>query len=144
MYIMLGDDIDVEDFLNSASFENTRVSLALPKFRIEYSLGLTDILKALGMVDAFDAGKANLGKIMDLEKLGENLFVSDVLQKTYIDVDEKGTEAAAVTAILVKTTGALINQPDPIEFTADKPFYFAIRDNTSGELLFVGRFESGN
>ncbi len=143
MYIMLGDDVNVEEFLNSATFENKRVALAIPKFRIEYSVGLTDILKALGMMDAFDAGKANLGKMMDLEKLSGNLFVSDVLQKTYIDVDEKGTEAAAVTAILAKCTSVMISQPDPIVFTADRPFYFAIRDNTSGDILFAGRYETG-
>ncbi len=143
MYIMLGEDVNVEEFLNNSSFESTRVALAIPKFEFEYSVGLTDILKALGITHAFDEVKADLGKMIDINKLNGNLFVSDVLQKTYIGVDEKGTEAAAVTAIIANLTSAPINLPEPIEFTADKPFYFAIRDNTSGELLFVGRYETG-
>ncbi len=143
MYIMLGEDVNVEEFLNNSSFESTRVALAIPKFEFEYSVGLTDILKALGITHAFDEVKADLGKMININKLNGNLFVSDVLQKTYIGVDEKGTEAAAVTAIIANLTSAPINLPDPIEFTADKPFYFAIRDNTSGELLFVGRYETG-
>lgn len=142
MYIMLGDDVNVEEFLNNSSFESTRVALSIPKFEFEYSVGLVDILKALGMIDAFDEVKADLGNMIDIDKSSGNLFVSDVLQKTYIGVDENGTEAAAVTAIIANLTSAPIKLPDPIEFTADKPFYFAIRDNTSGELLFVGRYET--
>lgn len=150
MYIMLADELNVEAFLNeamsetadTATFSSKRVSLSIPKFKLEYSLGLNEILMALGMVDAYDVTKADFSKMIDLSTLNDNLIVSDVLQKTYIGIDEVGTEAAAVTAI-VMAEGSAIEVTPPIEFKADKPFYFAIRDNTSGELLFVGRYETG-
>ena len=146
MYIMLCDDpeaeLNVDAFLREQTpFSSSYVQLKLPKFEMEYSVSLVDTLKALGMTAAFDSEKADLGAMIDLSKPANNLFVSDVLQKTYIQVDEEGTEAAAVTAIAV-TEAACIVRDEPIEFTADKPFYFAIRDNTSGELLFVGRYET--
>ena len=146
MYVMLCDDpaatLDVDAFLTkNAPFARERVHVKLPKFEMEYSLSLRDILIALGMVDAFDGERADLGAMMDLGALDGNLYVSDALQKTYVKLDENGTEAAAVTAILVKLTSAM-KPTEPIEFTADKPFYFAIRDNTSGETLFVGRYET--
>ena len=147
MYILLCDDpkasLNVDAFLNeNTPFASQRVKVRIPKFELEYSVGLTDILVAMGMTDAFDQNQANLGAMMDLSAIDGNLFVSDALQKTYIKIDEEGTEAAAVTAIIVDCTSADIDIRDPIEFTADKPFYFAIRDNTSGELLFVGRYET--
>ena len=147
MYILLCDDssasLNVDAFLQqNAPFAKERVKARIPKFELSYSVGLNDILKALGMSAAFDRNAADLGEMIDLSTLDGNLFVSDTLQKTYIKLDEEGTEAAAVTAIICFTTGALIFDKEPIEFTADKPFYFAIRDNTSGELLFVGRYET--
>ena len=147
MYILLCDDpkasLNVDAFLNeNTPFASQRVKVRIPKFELEYSVGLADILVAMGMTDAFDQDRANLGAMMDLSAIDGNLFVSDALQKTYIKMDEEGTEAAAVTAIIVECTSADIDIQDPIEFTADKPFYFAIRDNTSGELLFVGRYET--
>jgi len=146
MYVLLCDDpaatLDVDAFLKeNAPFAKERVHVKIPKFEMEYSLGLRDILIALGMTDAFDASKADLGAMFDLSAYDANFYVSDALQKTYIKLDENGTEAAAVTAILVKMTSAM-KPAEPIEFTADKPFYFAIRDNTSGEILFVGRYET--
>lgn len=144
MYIMLGDDINVDKFLSNAEFENCRVALSIPKFELEYSFGLNEILMALGMIDAYDGNKADFSKMIDLSTLNDNLVVSDVLQKTYIGIDEVGTEAAAVTAIIMVECAAAIDTAEPIEFTADKPFYFAIRDNTNGELLFVGRYEQAH
>lgn len=147
MYILLCDDpnasLNVDAFLKeNAPFAKQRVKVRIPKFELSYSVGLTDILLALGMTDAFEKDKADLGGMIDLAAIDGNLFVSDALQKTYIKIDEEGTEAAAVTALICYTTSAVINLEDPIEFTANKPFYFAVRDNTSGELLFVGRYET--
>ncbi len=147
MYILLCDDpsasLNVDAFLTeNTPFTTQRVKVRIPKFELSYSVGLSDVLKALGMTDAFDKDKADLGGMFDLSAIGGNLFVSDALQKTYIKLDEEGTEAAAVTAVTIAPTSAAIDTKDPIEFTADKPFYFAIRDNTSGELLFVGRYET--
>lgn len=147
MYIMLPDEqeelLNVDAFLKEhAPFEDTRVQLEIPKFEMEYSVSLNDMLKALGMTNAFDSAKADFSAMIDLDTLDDNLVVSDTLQKTYIQVDENGTEAAAVTAITITPTSAVIDDRPIQEFTADKPFYFAIRDNTNGELLFVGRYET--
>lgn len=144
MYLILSDEMpEIEKFLNTVEFTSEKVRLTVPKFEINYSVSMVDMLKALGMTDAFDENNADLGAMIDLTAMAENLFVGEVLQKTYIQIDENGTEAAAVTAIAVYLTSAVIELPSPIkEFTADRPFYFAVRDNTSGELLFVGRYET--
>lgn len=140
MYFMLSEnELDVERFLNENSFENKPVKVSIPKFELEYTVQMNDILMALGMVDAFTDGKADLSGLIGTD----NLVVSDVLQKTYIKIDEDGTEAAAVTAIAIVET-AMVVPIDPLEFVADRPFYFAIRDNTSGEVLFAGRYESAD
>lgn len=74
---------------------------------------------------------------------GGMLYLDTVLQKTFLAVDEKGTEAAAVTAAVMETGAAEPQRPALVrEFTADTPFWFAIRDNASGEILFVGRYET--
>lgn len=136
MYFILSDeDVRVEEFLSSAEFTNSKVRLAIPKFEFEYDISLTEILKSLGMQKAF-TDDADLSAM-----LKESAKVDDVLQKTYIKIDEDGTEAAAVTAIMVKLTSAMIDERPIKEFIADKPFSFAVRDNTSGEILFIGRYE---
>lgn len=137
MYFILSDnDIKIEEFLNSAEFASSKVRLTIPKFELEYDTSLAEVLQSLGMLKAF-SDDADLSAMLE-----ESAKVDDVLQKTYIKIDEDGTEAAAVTAILVKLTSAMIDDRPIKEFTADKPFSFAIRDNTSGELLFVGRYEN--
>lgn len=135
-FILSDDDIKIDEFLSSAEFENAKVRLTIPKFELEYKITMTELLKKLGMVNAFE-DNADFSKMLE-----ESAKVDDVLQKTYIKIDENGTEAAAVTAIIVKLTSALIDERPIKEFTADKPFSFAIRDNTSGEILFVGRYET--
>ena len=139
MYFMLAEnELDVEKFLtDNAPFATENVHVSIPKFELEYKIQLNDILMALGMIDAFDGNLADLSGLTGVR----GLSVDDVLQKTYIKIDEEGTEAAAVTAITVDECAAVV-PGNPKEFIADRPFYFAIRDNTSGELLFVGRYET--
>ncbi len=72
------------------------------------------------------------------------LFISRVLHKTFIEVNEEGTEAAAVTAVEIGTTSYNPDEPTVIYFTADHPFLFAIRENSSGTILFMGRVNSRN
>jgi serpin B len=100
----------------------------MPKFRFEYEKVLNDQLKAMGMTDAFDERMADLSGISDAD-----LFVSFVKQNTFVDVNEEGTEAAAVTTIGIVATSAR-----PPAFTVDKPFIFAIRERTTNTLLFMG------
>jgi serine protease inhibitor len=104
----------------------------LPKFEFKFDKSLVDNLKALGMTDAFDDGKADLSGISDDSKL----IISEVMHKTYIKVDERGTEAAAVTGITVGVTSA---GPDLNTFRVDHPFVFAIREKDTNAILFIGK-----
>lgn len=139
MYILVSDRaINAEDTINNALKDkgflpNTYIDFYMPKFKIEYSASIKDMLMSLGMEKAFDEKALGFSKVLEHEPL----FVTDALHKTYISVDEKGSEAAAVTAIGMVGAGL---PPEPIEFKVDKPFYFAIRDNVSGEILFMGRY----
>jgi serpin B len=103
----------------------------MPKFQIESSFGLVDALTALGMTDAFSSAADFSGMTSS-----SDLFVSDVIHKAFVSVDEAGTEAAAATAVMMKLTAA---PADPVKVTVDRPFIFAIRDIQTGTLLFVGR-----
>jgi serine protease inhibitor len=104
----------------------------LPKFKFEYEKQLKDQLIALGMVDAFDDGIADLSGIYDPGYV--RLFVQFVKQNSFIVVNEEGTEAAAVTTIGIDYTS--IN-----EFIVDRPFVFAIRERTTNTLMFIGKVE---
>ncbi|HSG82615.1 MAG TPA: serpin family protein [Gemmatimonadota bacterium] len=102
----------------------------LPKFTLEYEIELGDALKALGMSIAFDPVAADFTKIYN-GGLG-NLFISRVKHKTFVDVNEEGTEAAAVTSVEVGITGM------PPTVIVDRPFLFAIRERLSGTIVFMG------
>ena len=103
----------------------------LPKFEFAFDNSLVDELSALGMTDAFDDAKANLTGISEEARL----VISEVMHKAYIKVDERGTEAAAVTGITIGVTSA---GPDN-SFRADHPFVFAIRDKDTQAILFIGK-----
>lgn len=117
-----------------AGLNHGKVNLSFPKFKIESALGLTQALQSLGIKDAFDPKLADFSE-MSKEK---GLVITDVLQKAMIDVDEKGTEAAAATAVVVGVTSAPA-QEDPTVITFDHPFMFFIRDVETNTVLFMGR-----
>jgi serpin B len=107
-------------------------TVILPKFTFSYETFLSDQLKSLGMIDAFDPRLANLSGISD----EANLYVSFVKQNTFVEVNEKGTEAAAVTTIGIELTSAPII--DKHTYVFDKPFVFMIRERTTNAFLFAG------
>ncbi len=108
----------------------------LPKFKLEAYFELKPTLEALGMKLAF-AGQADFSGINSEEELS----VSAVIHKAYVDVNEEGTEAAAATAVVV-ARATVMRRPEPIPvFRADHPFLFLIRDTRSGAILFLGRVE---
>jgi serpin B len=109
------------------------VDLSLPKFTYESEFNLNAALIALGMPDAFDPGRADFSG-MDGAR---DLYISDVLHKAFVAVDEKGTEAAAATAVIMELTSAPMGEP--VTFTVDRPFIYMIRDQQTGTLLFLGR-----
>ncbi|KAF0150952.1 MAG: serpin B [Ignavibacteria bacterium] len=128
---------DAAEFLTKENFDSisknftiSKKNLFLPRFKLEYKLKLNDALIALGMGDAFDRDKANFKKLYS--GIG-NAYISEVLHKTYVDVNEEGTEAAAVTSVEIGVTSIMDNN---IKF--DKPFLFLIREKNSGSILFIG------
>ena len=109
----------------------TQVTLTFPKFSIETKARLADVLAALGMPSAFGDG-ADFSGITTAEQL----VISDVIHQANIDVDEKGTEAAAATAVVMRATGMPV---EPVTVRVDRPFLFALRDVPTGAVLFLGR-----
>ncbi len=114
-------------YFESASVLDT-IEISIPKFKFSYEKVLNDQLQSMGMTDAFNPAVANLSGITD-----ESVFVSFVKQNTYIEVNEVGTEAAAVTTIGIELTSM------PNSFYANKPFVFVIREKTSNTILFIGK-----
>ena len=123
----------------AAAKADTFVTVNMPKFDTEYSVYLTDALKAMGMTDAFDPFLADLsgaGRGVD-----GPLYISYVFQKVKVDVNEEGTEAAAVTEIAT-AEGCALPADEPIVLTFDKPFVYAIVDTGTGVPLFAGVMEN--
>jgi len=114
-----------------AGFSDTELNLSLPKFKMEYEANLNDVLSALGMAVAFEPGDADFANINP----DDDLFISKVKHKTYVDVYEEGTEAAAVTSVEVSLTAA----PSSTVMNVNRPFLFAICERNSGAILFIGK-----
>lgn len=133
MYLMMSDgSFSPEEVLNKAEMDSTYITLSVPKFNIEYSTGLNDILKTIGINRAFEEN-AEFEKMFD----NGNMWIDSSIHKTYIKVDEEGTEAAAVTALGMAGSAM---PPEPIEVKFNKPFTFVIKDNANGEILFMGEY----
>jgi serine protease inhibitor len=116
-------------------YERT-VDLRLPRFSTETKTDVASTLSAMGMPDAFDPDKADFSGITAQDKL----YISAVIHQANIDVDENGTEAAAATAVVMAAGAAAPATPEvPVKMTVDRPFIFALRDRTTGAVLFLGR-----
>ena len=147
MTIILPDpQIDVNDFMAALSAENwnlwtgsfseTNGTLFFPRFKLEYEKLLNEVLKSLGMAIAFDQGQADFTRMFD--KVGDmNLFIDKVKHKSFVEVNEEGTEAAAVTSVEIGVTS--IGPGSSFVMRVDRPFVFAIRENHSGTILFIGK-----
>ena len=146
MLIILPDEgrfEEIESGLNAETFTTLidsltygEVSLTMPRFEYTSEFRLDEALKAMGMMDAFIYGVADFSGIADLEVTGEPLFISAVIHKAFVKVDETGTEAAAATAVVIATESAMM----PLaEVTINRPFIFFITDQQTGSVLFMGR-----
>lgn len=128
--------------LDCAQAKSQEVSLHLPKFKIAPpTLPLGEILQKLGMTTAFDEPRGSADfDAMAPKRPNNYLHISKVFHKTFIELDEKGTEAAAATAVIMaKRAMAPVERSKPIELKADRPFLFAIQHAESGSCLFLGR-----
>jgi len=144
MIILLPKEIDgLSEFEQTFTLENfsqwlsklnkREVIVSIPKFKMTSQFSLASVLKSMGMADAFNPGKADFSGMNGKT----DLFISAVIHKAYVDVNEEGTEAAAATAVTMRLTSVGPSQI-PV-FRADHPFLFLIRDNHSGSILFIGR-----
>ncbi|MDI9638101.1 serpin family protein [Oscillatoria amoena NRMC-F 0135] len=114
-----------------AQFRRREGSIQLPRFKMEYSTNLEQTLSALGMGVAFSR-QAEFTQMTT-----EPVYIDQVKHKTFVEVNEEGTEAAAVTSIGIRTTSAQM-PTEPFQMVVDRPFFCAIRDNQTGSLLFLG------
>lgn len=131
----------LDDFINTmvesgidkffSNLDLTDIQVVLPKFKFQYEQGLIDIMKSLGMTKLFSTGG-----LLNLAQDGQKLLVTEAKHKTFIEVNEQGTEAAAVTVIGIGETCVQLRK-----FDATKPFLFIIRDDRSGTILFIGKVE---
>jgi serpin B len=135
---------NIIDELSSENWENWSVNfktqnnvlVTMPRFKFEFKQGLIPVLKQMGMLKAFSSQQADFSNITDMD-----LYISDVCHKTYIDVNETGTEAAAVTSITFTTT-SVVAEPEKIYFTVDKPFVFSITEEDTNAVLFIGQVQN--
>jgi serpin B len=114
------------------ALQPSTVQLRLPKFTFESQFSLPDQLSAMGMPSAFDPTLADFSGMTG----NRDLFISDVIHKAFVAVDEKGTEAAAATVAIMELAMAPASN---ISLIVDRPFIFLIRDTVSGQILFLGR-----
>jgi serpin B len=145
MFIVLPDEDktidDVLELWNNDTYnqwltdftEVGELEVVIPKFKFAYEKELNDVLKAMGLTSAFDQNQANFSKIIE----DIQLYISKVKHKTFIEVNEKGTEAAAVTSVGIGTTSIGPSN----QFIADRPFLFVIREKYTNSILFMGRVE---
>uniref|UniRef100_A0A452ISD5 Serpin B6 n=1 Tax=Gopherus agassizii TaxID=38772 RepID=A0A452ISD5_9SAUR len=141
MIILLPDEIQdnstgleqkLTEWIHPEMMDYSEVKVFLPRFKLEQAYDLKPVLKSMGMADAFDENKVDLSGM----SASNDLFLSEVVHKSFVEVNEEGTEAAAATAAVITMRCALIVP----QFTADHPFLFVIRHNKTGNILFYGRF----
>jgi len=129
----LAASLDGETIKMLASAEKTTyINVQMPKFELEYKIPLNNILREMGLTDAFDPDKCDFSGMADRD----DLYISEVLQKTKIIVDEKGTEAAAATSIMVGTTSMPIDSP--LSYVFDTPYVYIIIDTETSAPIFMG------
>lgn len=134
------DPARLTELLDRGTMTSDRVSLSIPKFEFRTKLDGVDAFQKLGLDLPFSSSKATFYK---MSKLGardraENLYISAILHEGYIAIDEKGTEAAAATAVVMSKRGGVMNPKPPFDFKIDRPFVYVIRDNKTGAVLFMG------
>ena len=139
--ILPANDMDIDqliEHLDNTTWQNIvnnmrkqDVWLKFPRFKVECEIPLNNPVKNVGMQRIFTGGLANISDVP--------LFVSNIKQKTFVEVNETGTEAAAVTVVEIRETSAL--EPTQIPFFANRPFLYLIKEKSTGVILFIGRMD---
>ncbi|WP_077596940.1 serpin family protein [Oceanobacillus kimchii] len=130
--------LTLEDWQNwRESMQETVGSLKMPKFSLEYESELQDFFQALGMEKAFDQNIADFSNMIDPAQLRGNLYISKIMHKTFLEVDERGTEAAGATSVEMKEESAIVS-PAPFQMEINRPFLLTISDNETDTILFMG------
>ncbi len=127
------DAAQLNTWIRKAGFRARR-AVFVPKFKLTQEFDLSRTLAAMGMPDAFSPNADFSG----MDGIKRNLYISSVVHKAFVEVDEQGTEAAAATGVMVKSMAVRRPEPPPT-FRADHPFLFLLRDTHSGSILFLGR-----
>lgn len=109
------------------------VEFSLPRFKADYGTSLKDALQAMGMQNTFTPGSADFSGITKKEEI----YIGNILQKTFVKVDEEGAEAAAVTSVMLEAMAAPPSTPKRMKI--DRPFFYVIRENGSDNILFIGK-----
>ena len=139
------EGVDIEDVIESLdgstweaitrAMYSAYVTLSMPRFTLNNELDLNDILKAMGMPRAFIDGYAQFGAMLE-----DPAFVGEVLQKSYIEVSEEGTEASAATVIqMAASSGLPLPPPEHVTMIVNRPFIFAITEQSTGAIVFMGK-----
>lgn len=123
--------------------ESTSVQVAIPKFESEYSTEMSEVLRSMGMTDAFDVGRADFSRLGSPVVEGENIFISRVLHKTFIEVAEKGTKAGAATVVEMSKMSSAPN-PEAKRVYLDRPFVYMLIDCENNLPFFIGTVMSVN
>ena len=144
--IMPKKGVKLNDYLASLSGEklqsmlsgvsNKYLSVSLPKFKLEYGTSLNSKLQDMGIKDAFDPGKADFSNMCS-----SKTYIGSAIHKTFIELNERGTRAAAATAITMETT-SLLDPPIPYYLTFDRPFVYVIYHKGTNTPLFIGTMEN--
>lgn len=145
--LLPNEETTISEYLDLLSAENLQkllkdfryceVTAAVPKFKYECDFSLTDTLKTFGVKDAFDRSKADFSKMAEINAPNYNLYINDVLQKTFIEVNEKGTKAGAVTSFHMNL-GCTAAAPPEKRVILDRPFVYMIVDNENYLPIFMG------
>lgn len=126
---------DKWDRVTLPGFEDRDGTIVLPKFKLEYGVDLNQPLKTMGMKTAFESGSGRV----DFSGISSRpLYISDVRQQTFIEVNEEGTEAAAATGMTILAGLETSPLPPPFKMIVDRPFLFLIADGQTGTILFMG------
>ncbi|MFN2395644.1 MAG: serpin family protein [Bacteroidales bacterium] len=129
------NEFDVVTFMQTLDImEKKKVEVYLPSFKVRSNFDLEKLLAEMGMPEAF-SNRADFGRMTDLQ----DLKIDKVIHEAFIDVNEEGTEAAASTAVVIIRKSAMVDPPEKTIFRADRPFVYAIKDNSTQSILFMGK-----